>query len=144
MNRQTNMLRQIIIVILLAISTCVMAQAGANLEVDSPSISIVRKSLVARFAALRPLLDSGTVGLTRDGLIAIANADNIHPTARAQVESLVNEENKDRSTLYREIARANGRPDWESDLRLIFGERWAGRALKGWLVHDVKGAWVRK
>jgi uncharacterized protein len=126
------------------LSPLLYAQGEANLDVDSPSIAIIKKSLAARFATIKPLLASGTIGLTRDGQIAIANADNIHPTEKRQVEILVEEDNKDRTTLYREIARANGRADWEGELKRTFGERWINRAPQGWMVQDAKGMWVKK
>lgn len=141
-------MRHLLIILFTAVtllsSSVINAQGEANLDVDSPSISIIKKSLAARFVSLRPLLASGTLGLTRDGQIAIANADNIHPTEKRQVEVLVEEDNKDRLTLYREIARANGRPDWESELKRTFGERWINRAPSGWMIKDEKGAWVKK
>jgi uncharacterized protein len=138
------LLTRLLLISVALFSPILYAQGEANLDVDSPSIAIIKKSLAARFVNIKPLLASGAIGLTRDGQIAIANADSIHPTEKRQVEILVEEDNKDRITLYREIARANGRADWEGELKRTFGERWINRAPPGWMVQDAKGGWVRK
>jgi uncharacterized protein YdbL (DUF1318 family) len=52
-------------------------------------------------------------------------------------------ENADRAALYREIARANGHPEWEAEVRKTFAQRWIERAQPGWWVQR-GGAWVQK
>ena len=63
---------------------------------------------------------------------------------RADLITLVADDNKDRSTLYREIARANGHAEWETDLRATFGQRWISRAPSGWYYRDSAEAWIHK
>jgi len=121
-----------------------LAQTEANLEIVSPSIAVIKKSIAGRLPALKPRFESLSIGLTRDGLIKIMQPDNIHPVERRSVEILVEDDNKDRATLYREIARANGRPDWESELKRTFGERWIYRAPAGWMIEDAPGVWKKK
>ncbi len=125
------------------------AFAQPDLDVNTPSISVIKKSLSQRFAALKPHLDTGAVGLTTDGLIAthdmsLALGTTLTVAMRAAVEKLVADENQDRASLYREIARANGHPDWESDLKTTFGERFINRAQSGWYYRDSAGKWNRK
>ena len=51
----------------------------------------------------------------------------------------------DRNNLYRAIAAANGHPEWESDIRTTFAERWAAQgAQSGWYSQDESGAWKKK
>jgi len=116
----------------------------SEVRIDSPSIAAIRRSLSDRFNELGELLDSGVVGLTRDGTVALRDADNLPRDKRQLIERLVAEENKDRGTLIREIARANGRPDWEDGLRTVFARRWIQRAPAGWFVQESSGAWARK
>lgn len=139
-----NIMNRIVWFLLLVFSTGLYAEGEPNLEVDSPSISIIKRSMSGRFQTLKPLLDQGIVGLTREGLVAIRMRSVAAPAERNAVERLVTDENKDRTTLYREIARANGRPDWETDLKRIFGERWISRAPAGWYINDSKGDWTKK
>jgi uncharacterized protein len=115
------------------------AFAQANIEVDTPAINALKKSMQTRFASLSPYLDSGAVGLTRDGLISLRDANVVPLPKRAEANALVAEENKDRAALYREIARANGKPEWEGDIKSTFGERWISRASGGWYYQNPKG-----
>ena len=54
------------------------------------------------------------------------------------------QENRDRSALYAEIARANGHPEWEPDIRQIFARRWIDNAPRGWWYMDAGGNWTQK
>ena len=46
---------------------------------------------------------------------------------RATVKRLVAEDNRDRDTLYAEIAKANGHPEWKNDIQQDFARRWVER-----------------
>ena len=115
-----------------------------DIDINTPSILVIKKSLQQRFSALKPHLDSGAIGVTADGLIAVRDLNAVAAGARAGLEILVADENQDRGSLYREIARANGRPDWESNLKLTFGERFISRAQSGWYYRDSASKWSRK
>ena len=132
-----------IVVFLLLPFQMVFAQ-HADIDVNTPSILVIKKSLGQRFIALKPHLDSGVIGVTADGLIAVRDLNAIATALRAGLEALVADENQDRGSLYREIARANGRPDWESNLKQIFGERFISRAQPGWYYLDGANKWNRK
>ncbi len=118
--------------------------AVTEIRVDSPSVAALRRSLADRFSVLSEFLDGGAIGLTRDGRVALRDAEAVPPDLRPNLERLVADENKDRATLIREIARANGRPDWEDGLRSVFARRWLLRAPAGWYVQESSGNWVRK
>ena len=120
------------------------AQAEPDLDIDSPAIVSLAKSLANRFVQLRPHLDAGVIGLTHDGNIAVRDVARSDVKALLALDALILEENRDRATLYREIARANRRPEWESDLRATFGRRWISRMPAGWFYRNDKGQWIRK
>jgi len=120
------------------------AAAQANLDIDTPAIRSLTASLQQRHAQLAPYYASGAVGVARDGLIALRDPAAVPLAQRAQVNALVAADNQDRAALYREIARANGHPEWEADIRAKFGERWIAKAQPGWWVQDASGAWRRK
>ena len=64
---------------------------------------------------------------------------------RNRARKLVSDENADRNALYREIASANGHPEWEADIRRTFARRWVERgAQPGWYYQDASGAWAKK
>ncbi|MEO1767828.1 YdbL family protein [Thiobacter aerophilum] len=128
---------------LMLLSLCAYAQ-GANLDIDTPTIAAIKTAQQARHAQLKPFYDNGALGLTRDGLIALRDASLVPLAQRAAVQALVAEENRDRVALYREIARANGHPEWEADIRATFASRWIAKAPSGWYVQNANGEWVRK
>jgi uncharacterized protein YdbL (DUF1318 family) len=120
------------------------AQGAANLDVNTPEIRAVTGSMQARFGQLKPYLDSGAVGLTADGHVEVRDANAIPLAERAKVKGLVAEENRDRDTLYAEIAKGNGHPEWKSDIQTTFARRWIERAAPGTYYQDAGGGWKKK
>lgn len=121
-----------------------LAFAQANLEINTPGIAAIQASMQKRHVELAPLYTGGAVGLTRDGNVALRDPAAVPLAQRAAVNGLIAAENQDRASLYREIARANNRPEWESDIRNTFGQRWIDRAQAGWHYQNAAGAWIRK
>lgn len=138
------MLRLSRIWILLLLVAPLAALAAADLEINTPAINNVKNSMQARYSQLAPLFGSGAVGLTRDGMVAVRDANLVPLASRQAVNALVSAENQDRAALYREIARANGHPEWEADIRATFAQRWIDRAQAGWWYQAPAGAWARK
>lgn len=120
------------------------AWAAADLQINTPAISQLRDSMHNHFHQLRDFFVSGAVGLTADGLVAVRDASLIPLDQRQAVNALVAAENRDRRALYREIARENGHPEWEDDVRATFAQRWIDRARPGWWYQKPNGAWVQK
>jgi uncharacterized protein YdbL (DUF1318 family) len=120
------------------------ANAQADLNIATPVVKQLTQSMEARHAQLKKYYDSGSVGLTRDGLVEVRDQNLIPLPERNAARKLVADENADRSNLYREIASANGHPEWEADIRKTFAERWIDRASGGWYVQDASGAWAKK
>lgn len=121
------------------------AQENADLDISSPEIRAITGSMQARFAQLEKFFSSGAVGLTADGLIEIRDPNAAALAERALVKGLVAEDNRDRNALYGAIARANGHPEWESDIRRTFARRWVERgAQPGWYYQDASGNWRQK
>ncbi|UCE76889.1 MAG: YdbL family protein [Gammaproteobacteria bacterium] len=118
------------------------AQANADINIQSPAINTIRASMEARFAALKPFYDNGSVGMTADGLITVRDLNAVPLRDRKTVNTLVADENRDRNALYKEIARANGHPEWEADIRSTFAKRWIANAPAGWWYQE--GGWKKK
>jgi hypothetical protein len=132
------------ILLMLLSLTPLYGYAQANIEIDTPAITGLKQSMQQRHNQLETYYTRGAVGLTRDGLIAMRDANALPLSARQPVNALIAEENQDRNALYREIARANGHPEWEADIRSTFGQRWIQLARPGWWYQSTSGAWVRK
>lgn len=129
---------------LVALLSLPAAAAQPDLEIDTPGIAAIKAAQQARHGELLPFYQSGAVGLTRDGLVKVRDLSLVPLASRARVQALVAEENRDRLALYREIARANGHPEWEADIRATFAQRWIAKAPAGWYVENPNGEWVRK
>ena len=121
-----------------------VAWADADLEINTPAIAAIKSGMRARHAELRPFYQSGAIGLTRDGGIAVHDAKLVPLAQRQKLNTLVAAQNKDRDALYREIAAANGHPEWEPQVRGTFAERWMQKAPAGWWYQNASGAWVQK
>lgn len=135
-------LRMVLVALTLGVAGGALAQA--NLEINTPAIARLQASMQQRYAQLAGHYASGAVGLTRDGNIALRDANAVPLAQRQQVNSLVAAENEDRAALYREIARANNKPEWESNIRSTFAQRWIEKARPGWYYQNTSGNWVRK
>ncbi|MDR1646829.1 MAG: hypothetical protein LBR88_02185, partial [Zoogloeaceae bacterium] len=48
-----------------------------DLRIDTPVAKEIRASLKARFAQVKPLLESGTLGVTHDGKLAVRNPASV-------------------------------------------------------------------
>jgi len=140
MNAMTIAARWLAVVLLGLIGS---AWAQGNLEINTPAIAALQQSMQQRHAQLAPLYSAGAVGLAGDGNVAMRDASGVPLAQRGQVNALIAAENADRAALYREIARANGHPEWEADVRKTFAQRWMDRAQPGWWVQGADG-WTQK
>jgi uncharacterized protein YdbL (DUF1318 family) len=58
---------------------------------------------------------------------------------------LLNSENRDRESLYSEIAKANKfSPDKVKDIKKLFAKSWIKKARAGWWVQGEDGQWSKK
>ena len=116
-----------------------------NIRIQSAAIDAIRDRMRDRFASqLDPLLDSGAVGFTNDGMVAMRDASKVPLSQRAQANATIADENRDRAALYREVANANNHPEWESQIRATFAKGWIDKARAGWYYQNAAGAWQKK
>lgn len=120
------------------------AHAQADIDISSPAIRALTASMKSRAGELEAFFSSGAIGLTSDGLVEIRDANAVPLADRNRLKKLVSDDNSDRSSLYREIASANGHPEWEADIRNTFAERWIANARAGWYYKTKAGAWTQK
>lgn len=135
---------QLLMIVLDAMIAPAHAEAAPNIDLSSPEITRLKAQMENRFAELKPQLDAGVIGLTIDGDVTIRDPAKVPLASRNAVRSLVANENADRAALYREIARANEQPQWETQIRGVFASRWIAKAAAGWWYQDVNGAWKQK
>ena len=119
------------------------ARAEADISIDTPAIRQLKAGMEQRHRQLAPHYTSGAVGMTTDGRITLRDQKLVPLKDRNAVKSLVSQENGDRDALYAEIARANGHPEWEGEIRQTFAKRWVANARSGWYYMD-GGSWKQK
>lgn len=117
----------------------------ADINVSNPAIRALKDSIRTRSDSLKPYMDKGSVGINRNGLLEVRSTEGLNLKDRAQVQQLVEAENRDRRALYAEIARANNFPqDRIDDIQRIFAKSWIEQARPGWWIQDAQGSWSRK
>ena len=119
------------------------AHAQADLDIATPEIRAITASMENRHGSLSKYYGSGAVGFTADGMVEVRDQNAIPLPERNQARQLVADENKDRAALYAAIAKANGHPEWEAEIRETFAKRWIAKAQAGWWYKDA-GGWKQK
>jgi uncharacterized protein YdbL (DUF1318 family) len=117
----------------------------ADINISNPAIRALKDSIRARSDAIKPFMDKGNVGLNRDGLLVVRTTEGLNLKERAEIQQLVEAENRDREALYAEIAKANNFPrERIADIKKIFAKSWSDQARPGWWIQDEQGNWRKK
>ncbi len=120
------------------------AQSAPDITIKTPAIQAIQARMESRFdASLRGGFDSGALGFTADGMVAVRDASKLELKDRVAVNAAVADDNRDRKAVYREIAVANGHPEWEAQIREVFARQWVASAKAGWWYQS-GGAWKQK
>jgi hypothetical protein len=115
-----------------------------DINIHTPAIQAIQSRMAERFQnSLQAHFDSGALGFGSDGMVAMRDATKVELKDRVAVKEAVAEDNRDRKALYRELAVANGHPEWEAQLRDTWAKEWIAKAHKGWWYQD-GGAWKQK
>jgi len=117
----------------------------ADINISNPAIRALKDSIKNRSGSIKPFMDRGNVGLTKDGLLTVRTTEGLSLKERAEVQQLVDAENRDRESLYLEIAKANNFPlESVAKIRSIFARSWIEQAQPGWWIQDAQGNWQKK
>jgi uncharacterized protein YdbL (DUF1318 family) len=120
------------------------AQGRPDITIKTPAIQAIQARMESRFnSTLRAGFDSGALGFTADGLITVRDASKLALKDRVAMNSAVADDNRDRKAVYREVAVANGHPEWEGQIRDVFAKQWVASARPGgW--YQSGGSWKQK
>jgi uncharacterized protein YdbL (DUF1318 family) len=120
------------------------AQGAPDITIKTPAIQAIQARMEARFdATLRAGFDSGALGFTSDGLITVRDPAKLALKDRVAMNTAVADDNRDRKAVYREVAVANGHPEWEGQIRNVFAKQWVDSARAGWWYQS-GGSWKQK
>ncbi len=120
------------------------ASAAANLDASSPGVVEAKDRLEDFVPRIRPYLESGAVGFTAAGLVAIHDLNAVPLAQRAQVSALVATNNTLLQNLYQAIADANGHPEWAAQIQATFAQAWMNKAPPGRWFQNSAGQWQQK
>ncbi|MEO5629336.1 MAG: YdbL family protein [Thermomonas sp.] len=120
------------------------AQTAPDISIKTPAIQAIQSRMESRFGStLRSGFDAGALGFTEDGLISVRDAGKLELKDRVAMNAAVADDNRDRKAVYREVAVANGHPEWESQIRNVFAKQWVESARSGWWYQS-GGGWKQK
>ena len=121
------------------------AQGQPDISIKTPAIQAIQGRMAARFdSTLRKGFDAGALGFGKDGMIVLREPGALELKDRAGMQAAVADDNRDRKAVYKEVAVANGHPEWESQIRDVFSKQWVDSARGGWWYQDKGGAWKQK
>ena len=121
------------------------AQENADISIKTPAIQAIQDRMATRFKSqLQAGFDAGALGLTRDGMVELRDASKLALKDRVATTQAVADDNRDRKAVYREVAVANGHPEWEARIRETFAAQWIASAHGGWWSQDKGGSWKQK
>lgn len=120
------------------------AQGQPDITIKTPAIQAIQARMEQRFdARLRAGFDAGALGFAADGTITVRDAAKLPLKDRVAINQAVADDNRDRNAVYREIAVANGHPEWEARIREVFAQQWIASARDGWWYQS-GGSWKHK
>jgi uncharacterized protein YdbL (DUF1318 family) len=93
--------------------------------VSNPAIRELKNRMKNRYPQLKPWFASGVLKEGGDGYVVIVKSDNLSVRDKGTVRNLVGAENKDRKSLYLEVAKAlNIDADQVDRVAGIFAKEW--------------------
>ena len=115
-----------------------------DITIKTPAIQAIQARMASRFnSTLRAGFDAGALGFASDGTIVVRDASKLELRDRVNIQQAVAADNRDRNAVYREVAVANGHPEWESQIRQVFAKQWIASARSGWWYQS-GGGWKQK
>ena len=139
----SDLLARIDLLSLVGIGTA-HAQSQPDITIKTPAIQAIQARMAQRFdAQLRAGFDAGALGFAADGTVVVRDASKLALKDRVAVNQAVADDNRDRNAVYREVAVANGHPEWEGQIREVFARQWVASARSGWWYQS-GGAWKQK
>lgn len=121
------------------------AQQSINIDINTPPIRAIQSRMRDRLQnELKKYFAAGAVGFKSDGMLDIRDRSAVGLADRSKLDRAVAADNQDRAAVYREIAVANGHPEWEDDIRRIFAGEWVKQAESGWYYQNSAGTWLQK
>jgi len=102
-----------------------LAWAQEVTDVSNPTIRALKERMKQRYQQMKPYYEKGLLKEQDDGYLTLTGAEKLGLKERRDVKNLVEAENEDRKTLYREVAKAlNIDPSQVDRVAEIFAKEW--------------------
>lgn len=93
--------------------------------VSNPAIRALKESMKARYQVLKPFYEKKMVSEGKDGYVALGNTSGLDLKGLRDLKGLIAAENRDRQSLYQEVARAlKIDPSQVNKVAEIFAKEW--------------------
>ncbi|MCX8027442.1 MAG: YdbL family protein [Thermodesulfovibrionales bacterium] len=116
-----------------------------NIEVSTPAIRALKESMKGRYQYLYQFYQRGAIGENMKGYLEERDIAQLNLKERADVRNLIQQENRDRQSLYLEIISANRfGQEVLPQVERIFANSWRAKSQAGWWIQDDNGQWRRK
>ncbi len=121
------------------------AFAQVNVNVSTPAIRALKESARNDFHQLKPYYEKTVVGENSNGFVEIRDTTGLDLKEQAQVKQFVDQMNRDRTALYKEIQSANKYPpEVLPQIQKIFANSWREKSHSGWWIQNDSGQWIKK
>jgi uncharacterized protein len=120
------------------------AEDQPNINVQTPLALKLRASLKQRQAKLDPYYRSGAIGLSSNFKPVARDLNLVPLQERVALKKMLSDDAQDRTALFSEIARGNGHPEWEENLRSTFERVFFEETPAGYWYQDAQGQWKQK
>lgn len=111
---------------------------------SSPAVQKIETQLKNKFAELSRFFDTGVVGYTNNGFVAIKDLNAAAVKDKITAKKLVASVNSNLKQLYKERAKADGNAAWAKKYQDIYSKDWIKKAKKGWWYQKSNGSWTKK
>lgn len=101
------------------------AWADEVTTVSNPTIRALKQKMKARYATMKPYYQKGMLVEGGDGYVSLGNTGSLGLKEKRDLKNLVDSENSDRLTLYKEVAKALKIDPSQTDrIAKIFAAEW--------------------
>jgi hypothetical protein len=101
------------------------AWAAEVTTVSNPTIRSLKQRMKERFALLKPYFKNDMLKEGSNGYVSMGDSGKLTLKERRNLKNLTDAENKDRKTLYREVAKALKIDPGQTDkIAAIFDKEW--------------------
>lgn len=116
-----------------------------NIEVSTPAIRALKEAMRGRYQYLYPFYQKGALGENMKGYVEERDSSQLNLREKADLRNLIQQENRDRQSLYLEIISANKfGQEVLPQVERIFANSWRTKSQSGWWIQNDDAQWVKK